>query len=86
MGATCVLASLIRVMQQREFWTLLLQRHPQRSQSQFLGHPVIHRPTHDTPAAEVQQRGQVQPAFVRRNVGDDIGQPDLIRAVVHGVT
>ena len=76
-GATGALASLVRVVQQH-----LIGRRCSRAvvsaanvrvsvECGFIAQPAIRR------TVQVQNRGQVQPAFLGRNVGD-VCQPDLV--------
>ena len=57
-----------------------LDRHGERGDGEFGAHVIAHRPADHLAGEQVEDHGQVEPAFAGRDVGD-IGQPDLIGPV-----
>src|SRR4030095_3276839 len=74
-----VLRTLVRMMQQSFSRLTALQGHLQSSQSQFHGQRIAHGPTHYHATAQIDQHGQIQPAFAGADVGN-ISTPDAIEA------
>ena len=74
-----VLHAAIGVMDHPGHWVPVAERHQQRIAGQFPFERVSHRPTHHASRAQVEDNGQVDQAFARRDVGN-IGRPDVIRA------
>ena len=56
---------------------LPLGRHEQGRARQLGAQMLAHRPAHHLARRQVEHRGQVEPALVRRNVAD-IAQPDPV--------
>src|SRR3954466_4915416 len=67
----------VTVMDQAGFRPAALQGHDQRVHAQPGPQVIRHRPADDLARGQVLDRGQVQPALVRRQVGD-VGQPDRV--------
>ena len=58
--------------------TLPLDRHQQCRRGQLGAQMIAHRPADHLARCQIEHRGQVEPAFTGRDVGD-VGQPDLVR-------
>src|SRR3954453_130347 len=54
------------------------ERHPQRVDDELRAHVVGHRPADDLAREGVLDRGQIEPAFPGRHVGD-VGDPEAVR-------
>jgi hypothetical protein len=77
-GAGGVLAAAIAVKDQLAAGAAMGDGHVESLQDQFRPHVVGHRPTDDLARKEVEDRADVEPPFVGRNVGD-VGDPLLVR-------
>jgi hypothetical protein len=84
-GVVGVLTALIRMVNETRTWLALTEGHLQRPQGQLSGHAIRHRPADNPARAQVQDAGQIEPAFQRGNVGD-ICQPLLVRPLGHEVS
>lgn len=71
---TCILAALIRVVQQARRGLAHFKRHLQRGDDQVAFQAIAHGPADNPARVQIQDHGQVQPAFSGRNVGN-ICQP-----------
>src|SRR5581483_1566120 len=79
-----VLATAIGVMNESGSWTPSLQRHGQRRGCEWRRQTIAHRPSDNASRVEVENRGEVEPAFPRFDVRD-VGHPDLVRCVCREV-
>ena len=75
-----VLTSLIGMMQQRIRPAAPPQRHRQGVDDELRGHRRAHRPADDPPGEEVENDGDVKPAFRRPDVSE-IRDPAPVRAL-----
>jgi hypothetical protein len=75
---TGVVSAAIRVMKQPRLWAPPLQCHPQRSECELVATSSTHRPSHDSTRVQIEQDGQIGPAFEGPHAGD-IAHPHLIR-------
>ena len=73
-----VLAAPVAVEEQARSRPPLSESHPQGGQSQFVGDPGRHRPSHDDAREQVDHDRQVQPAFRSPHVGN-VANPNTIR-------
>src|SRR6266850_2022124 len=76
-GTDDVLAASISVMNQTGLRSPAAQRHRERIEHEFAVEQVMHRPAHHTPAEQIEQRRQIEPALPG---GDerDITHPDPV--------
>ena len=73
-----VLAAPVRVMQHPRAGLASEPRHGQRIGHDVRRHARLERPAHHFAIEQIKDNGQIQPAFVRPQVGD-VGGPDLVR-------
>lgn len=73
-----ILTAAVGVVDQSATRQLPLDRHGQRGDRQLLAQVIAHRPSHHLAGEQVEDDGEVQPAFVGRDIAD-VGQPDFIR-------
>ena len=81
----CVLAATVAVMNQRASRLTLIQRHLQSIDDQLFLHARIHGPTDNASRKQIENDSQVEPTFLRGNVGD-VGAPFFVRPVRLKVT
>jgi len=74
-----ILTAAVRMMGQPLTGSSDRQSLAQRLERQLLVQPVTHRPANHPPSEQIEDHGQVQPAFTRPHVRD-IGVPFLVRA------
>ena len=84
-GMARVLTSPIRVMDQARSWPAPKPGHGQCVGHNISSHAWFQRPANHFPVKQIQNDGQVQPAFICPQVGD-VGRPDFIRraVLIHG--
>ena len=75
-----VLASPVTVVNETRRRVPPAHRHMERTQRQFCGHGTVHRPAHNRSGKQIHGHGQIQPAFLCRDVGDVAG-PSRIRCL-----
>jgi hypothetical protein len=68
------------MMDQARSRTSSLDCHGERGDGQFGTHVIAHGPADHLPGEQIEDHGQVEPAFAGRDISD-VGQPDLIRPV-----
>jgi hypothetical protein len=76
-GVSSELAALVRVDGDNALGLSAPQGHQQRVEHQLSVNAVPHGPADHLPGEQVNDDGQVQPAFMRADVGD-VGHPALI--------
>ena len=59
--------------------------HLQCPDCQITLHPVAHRPADDTPGIQVEDHGEIEPAFLCSDIAD-VARPFLVRAIRREVT
>ena len=67
---TGILAAAIRVVQQLSGWMAIDDRHAPGTFHQLGIQPIPHGPAHHPPGIQIQDDGQIQPAFCGFDVGD----------------
>ena len=78
-GARCVLRSAIRVTDETAVGSLPLGSHHHGRQSNSVACDA-HCPSNDLAGCKVEHRGQIQPPFTGRDIGN-VGEPDRFGAV-----
>ena len=76
-GMACILAAPVGVMHQPRRRLPAKPRHGQRIQHDVRRHLRFDRPADDFPVEQINDDGQIQPAFIRPNVGH-VGGPNLV--------
>src|SRR3546814_7350236 len=69
-GARCVLRSAIRVTDETAVGSLPLGSHHHGRQRQLGPHVIAHCPSNDLAGCKVEHRGQIQPPFTGRDIGN----------------
>ncbi len=65
------------MVEETGFWASSLQRHLQGLLGQLPREPAPHGPAHDGPGIEIQQNGQIEPAFHGPDIGE-VTRPHVI--------
>ena len=64
------MAAAIRMEKAALWWLAQAHRHIQRPDRQILLHPVADSPAHDAAAMEIEDDGEIEPAFCSPDIGD----------------
>jgi hypothetical protein len=73
-----ILTSSVRVMGQSCGWSAMKPCHRQCIGHNFRRHTPLQRPSNHLPVKQVKHDGQVQPTFIRPQIGN-VRRPDLVR-------
>ena len=74
------MAAAIRMEKAALWWLAQAHRHIQRPDRQILLHPVADSPAHDAAAMEIEDDGEIEPAFCSPDIGD-VARPLTIRGI-----
>lgn len=77
-GMARILTSPVGVMDQACRWSATKPRHGQCIGHDVSSHTRFQRPSNHLPVEQIKHNGQVQPAFIRPQIGD-VSRPDLVR-------